>query len=168
MSSPLQVDIALECARLQHRLSLPPLGMESLIQDGFIHSQIPQSSLTQESTTKCDILQEILSVAQASQDLIQQSTPLYSWNANYNPTEDFNFGSGKETAYGHLIGDIPFARYNDKWCSDLNARNVEIGDWMEEFKMDQGTSENLRWVGMSNKDLEKVMLLLLFLWTTPS
>lgn len=152
---PSQVDIALECARLQHRLSLPSLGMESLAQDGFVHSQIPQSSRTQESATKCDILQEILSVAQASQDLIQQSAPLFSWDANYTPMEDFNFGTGKETTYCHLISDIPFARYNDKPCSDLNARNVEIGNWMEDFKMDQGTSENLRWVGMSNKDMEK-------------
>lgn len=161
MQSLLQVDIALECARLQHRLSLPSLGMESLVQDGFVHSQIPQSSRTQESATKCDILQEILSVAQASQDQIQQSAPLFSWDANYTPMEDFNFGTGKETAYCHLISDIPFARYNDKPCSDLNARNVEIGDWMEDFKMDQGTLENLRWVGMSSKDMEKVMLLLL-------
>ncbi|KAI3417472.1 NAC domain-containing protein [Psidium guajava] len=123
---PSQVDIALECARLQHRLSLPSLGMESIVQDGF-----------------------------ASQDLIQQPAPLFSWDANYTPVEDFNFGTGKETAYCHLISDIPFARYNDKPCSDLNAQNVEIGDWMEDFKMDQGTSENLRWVGMSSKDMEK-------------
>lgn len=152
---PSQVDIALECARLQHRFSIPPLRMESHAQDGFVHSQIPQSSLTQENTTKCDILQEILSVAQASQDLIQQSNPLFSWDANYTATEDFNFSTGKETAYCHLISDVPFARYNDKSSSDLNARNVEIGDWMEDFKMDQGASENLRWVGMSNKDMEK-------------
>lgn len=132
-----QVDIALECARLQNRFAIPPMAAESFPQDLMFENHNLDNT-----TTKCDILHEILSVAQVSQDLIHQSTskPLFSWDdPNYMLDNDdgFDFGTAKGPVY------------------DQRTRSVETADLVEDIKV-EGMTENLRWFGMSDKDLLKV------------
>ena len=75
----MKVDIAIECARLQHRLTLPPLEVEGSWSHTFGATSIPYKmgmcqpyfNKGSSSNTGGDILDEILSVAQAQQDLIQ-------------------------------------------------------------------------------------------------
>ena len=71
------MDIAIECARLQHRFTLPPLEVERSPQFGTSlsdHMGMPQSCFNNGSPTGgTDILDEILSVAQAQQDLLNHS-----------------------------------------------------------------------------------------------
>jgi len=66
-----QVDVALECARLQHRLSLPPLEVEDFPQDVSLDTK---TSILRSNPNEVDILQEFLSVASASQELINGSS----------------------------------------------------------------------------------------------
>ncbi|KAI4389356.1 hypothetical protein MLD38_001588 [Melastoma candidum] len=142
---PSQVDIALECARLQNRfVAPPPLLPESFPQD-LLFGDDDNLMVAHEpnSTSRCDILQEILSVAQASQDLIHQqpqsSSPLFSWDdKNYAP----NIGAG----FSFMTGAMP--------AFDHCEREVEISDLVGDIKV-EGMTENLRWVGMSDKDLLK-------------
>ncbi|KAJ8512386.1 hypothetical protein OPV22_002820 [Ensete ventricosum] len=67
---PSKVDIALECARLQHRLSLPPLEIDDLSQNSLTDSNnASHLGGHQESASQADVvLREILSVASASQE----------------------------------------------------------------------------------------------------
>ncbi|XP_020234130.1 NAC domain-containing protein 86 isoform X2 [Cajanus cajan] len=151
---PSRVDIALECARMQHRFAMPPLELDDIPQVGISELKMTQaSSSMQGSRTETDILQEILSVAHASQELINQSSYSQEWdcNDNYAPRseEDFTFMVG--TNYNHLNE----MRYVDKTWEDANTRTIEIGDVDEEFKAERMV-ENLRWVGMSREDLEKM------------
>ncbi|KAJ1379305.1 NAC domain [Sesbania bispinosa] len=155
---PSKVDIALECARMQHRFSMPPLEVEDFPQVG-----ISELRMTQASGSMCggrnetDILQEILSVAQASQDLINQSNYSHALggNENYAPHEnDFTFMV--DTNYNH-VNDMNSMRYVDKAWEDMNTRSIEIRDFDDEFKAERMV-ENLRWVGMSSKDLEKIFM----------
>ncbi|XP_027368480.1 NAC domain-containing protein 86-like [Abrus precatorius] len=153
---PSKVDIALECARMQHRFAMPPLEVEDFPQVGISELKMTQgSSSMHASTNETDILQEILSVAHASQELISQSNYSQEWGGNdtYAPREDdFTFMVG--TNYNH-INDMSSMRYVDKTWGDANPRCIEIGGMDEEFKAER-TVENLRWVGMSKKDLEKM------------
>ncbi|XP_041007611.1 NAC domain-containing protein 86-like isoform X2 [Juglans microcarpa x Juglans regia] len=122
---PSKVDIALECARLQHRFSLPPL-------------------------------EEILSVAQASQELINQSNLPDTWGGNYAPDDDFSFLIDRDTH--NQAGDLSlYERYIDKsWEDSSTIRTIQIGDLdHEDLQKERLAAENLRWVGMSNKDLKK-------------
>ncbi|GAV61756.1 NAM domain-containing protein [Cephalotus follicularis] len=154
---PSKVDMALECARLQHRLSLPPLEVEDFPQGGFTDMKMLPSSSMQETTNETDILQEILSVAQASQELINQSNHQYTWDGNYGPNDDFTFMVGKDNRYDHMYQTdvMSSVRYIDKSWEDLNnARSIQIGDPDGEFERERMV-ENLRWVGMSNEDVEK-------------
>ncbi|XP_004490776.1 NAC domain-containing protein 86 [Cicer arietinum] len=137
---PSKVDIALECARMQHRFTMPPLVVEDF----------PQGS-----KTKTDILQEILSHTHASQELMNQSnySQAYDDNENYAPCEDdFTFMVG--TNYNH-INDLNSMSYVDKPWEDLSTRSIEIGDQDEEFK-EKRMVENLRWIGMPREDFEKM------------
>ncbi|XP_010694967.2 NAC domain-containing protein 54 [Beta vulgaris subsp. vulgaris] len=87
---PSKVDIALECARLQHRFSLPPLEVEGSPNFGATNLsdiELCQTFFNNGSTnTGGDILDEILSVAQAQQDLINQSNsnPVMMGGQSYN------------------------------------------------------------------------------------
>lgn len=82
-----------------------------------------------------DILQEILSVAQVSQELMNQN----SWiNGNASAAED----------------DFSFLPQENKIQGQNTNRSMEIGH-NEDFGAERMV-ENLRWVGMSNKDLVKV------------
>ncbi|GAB4836118.1 NAC domain-containing protein 54 [Ancistrocladus abbreviatus] len=83
--APSKVDVALECARLQHRSTLPPL--ETV--ESSSHLRMPQWSYFNSGSVRneADILEEILSVAQASQDLINQpdAAAMYAFPGNDNP-----------------------------------------------------------------------------------
>ncbi|KAL5129177.1 NAC domain-containing protein 86 [Glycine soja] len=155
---PSKVDIALECARMQHRFVMPPLEVDDFPQVGVSELKMAQASGSMQGScrTETDILQEILSVAQVSQELINQSSYSQDWggNDNYAPREDdFTFMVG--TNYNHS-NEMSSMRYVDKtWEDAINTRTIEIGDVDEEFK-EERMVENLRWVGMSSEDLEKM------------
>jgi len=150
------VDVALECARMQHRFSMPPLQMQDLDfpQVGISKLKMAQASSSMSgSRNETDILQEILSVAHASQELINQSNyssqPFMNANQNYVPHEsDFTFMVG--TNYNH-VNDMNTMGFVDKPWEDQNTRSIEIGDLDDGFK-----TEDLIWVGMSTKNVEKV------------
>ncbi|KAM7459776.1 hypothetical protein LguiA_005508 [Lonicera macranthoides] len=136
---PSKVDIALECARLQHRLTMPPLQVQDFPQTGFMDLKMPQTSFMRENTNDQQdmLLQEILSVAQASHELINQDT---TWGGNFTHDDDFSF--------------LP---HNNNQIQDQACKSMEIGGLNEQFKNER-VVENLRWVGMSNKELEKTFL----------
>ncbi|XP_076894169.1 NAC domain-containing protein 54-like [Bidens hawaiensis] len=143
---PSKVDIAMECARLHHRLSLPPLQAQDFLHDGVTNyvelKNIPQSSTGPTIGSQLDILHEILSID--SQDFINQD----AWGGSYAeinneftfmPNNDMNQMQGSESF--RFMGD------------DRNTRSIEIDDADGQMKTDP-IVENLRWVRMSNKDLE--------------
>ncbi|KAL0423670.1 UNVERIFIED_CONTAM: NAC domain-containing protein 86 [Sesamum radiatum] len=151
---PSRVDIALECARLQHRFSLPPLEVQDFSQGAFANNDPRMSSHPSvfhiENTNQpADIVQEILSVAQASQDLQNQDT----WaGINYGPVDDFSFFLNSSQP-ADMISNC--SKYLDNLGGDQNHhRSIEIGDSDEVFQTGRMV-ENLRWIGMSDKELEK-------------
>ncbi|KAJ9564576.1 hypothetical protein OSB04_000542 [Centaurea solstitialis] len=148
---PSKVDIALECARLQHRLSLPPLQVQDFQHQGtstnYIES-MPQSSNGPMMGSQQDLLHEILSVAQVSKDLIDQDEWVGSFAAGND--NDFSFLPNNSNQM-HGVGSFMFMG------DDQNARSIEIGGFDEQMEPDR-MAENLRWVGMSNKDLEMAFL----------
>ena len=136
---------------------MPPLEVEDFPQVGTSELKMAQASGAMHgSRNATDILQEILSVAHASQELINQASYSQAWGGNHEncaPREDdFTFMVG--TNYNNL-NDMSTMRYVDRTWEDPNTRSIEIGDLDEEFKGERMV-ENLRWVGMSRKDLEKV------------
>ncbi|XP_022016034.1 NAC domain-containing protein 86 [Helianthus annuus] len=139
---PSKVDIAMECARLQHRLSLPPLQVQDFHHNGVTNyvdlKNIPQSSNGPPIGSQQDILHEILSVG--SQDLINQD----AWGGI-----DNNFSYMTNNDMNQMQGSGSFRFMGD----DQHTRNIEIDDVDGQMKTD-GMVENLRWVGMSNNDLE--------------
>ncbi|KAF1895006.1 hypothetical protein Lal_00022502 [Lupinus albus] len=153
---PSKVNIALECARMQHRFSMPPLEMEDFPQAGISELKMTQASDSMcESRNGIDILQEILSVAQA-QELVNQSNNSHalSCNENYYGTHDqsdFTFMVGTNDNH---INDVNSMRFVDQTWEDQKTRTLEIGDFDDEFKAERMV-ENLRWVGMSSKSFEK-------------
>ncbi|KAF3791230.1 NAC domain-containing protein 45 [Nymphaea thermarum] len=88
-----QAEIAIECARLQHRFSLPPLNVEELPPIDTTHMKFPDIGIFQEHDidqnnniscqNEANILQEILSMASTSHEMT--SLPSYSdlWVGNY-------------------------------------------------------------------------------------
>lgn len=140
----------MECARLQHRLSLPPLQVQDFQHEDVTNyidlKNIPQNGQT--AGSQLDFLQEILSVAQVSQDLINQDT----WGGSYAGNDnDFSFLPNNSN---QIQGMGSFRSMGD----DQITRSIEIGDVEEQLKTDRMV-ENLRWVGMSNKELETVCTL---------
>ncbi|XP_057971540.1 NAC domain-containing protein 54 [Malania oleifera] len=149
---PSKVDVALECARMQHRFSVPPLQVEDIPQLGITNLRGPT---LHGSANEADILQEILSVAQASQELINHSSTTNAiWEANYPQPNDFTFMVDDETLYNNQASRGSSSRFMDKYWDAQNTRSMEIGDLDEEFKNER-MAENLRWIGMSNKDYER-------------
>ncbi|XP_009625360.1 NAC domain-containing protein 86-like [Nicotiana tomentosiformis] len=147
---PSKVNIALECARLQHRFALPPLEIQDFPQVGYVDTKMPQSSFIQ-STNQTDIVEEILSVAQASQNLINQDL---SWGGNScAPVDNFSFLPPNN----NQIHDLDSFHFIEQLKEDQNVRSIGIGDFGEDFKSDRMV-ENLRWIGMSDRDLEKTFL----------
>ncbi|GLU10605.1 hypothetical protein SLE2022_273980 [Rubroshorea leprosula] len=137
---PSKVDIALECARLQQRLSLPPpLEVEDFHQAGLVHDyKVLRATSTQNENT--DVLQEILSVANTSQQLTNQ--PIHqsmygNWGTDTN-THDFSFMTPKET-------------YQTQF-EEMNTRAIPICDLDEDFKTERMV-ENLGWI--IHRDLDQ-------------
>ncbi|OIV95704.1 hypothetical protein TanjilG_01498 [Lupinus angustifolius] len=152
-----KVNIALECARMQHRFSMPPLEVED-----FPQAEISELKLTQASSSMCesrneiDILQEILSVAQAQELMNHQSNNSHALSGNENyyapyDQNDFTFMVGTNNNH---TNDMNYMKYVNQTWEDHNTRSVEIGDFDDEFKGER-LVENLRWVGMTSKNIEK-------------
>lgn len=125
--------MALQCARLQQRLSLPPLEV-----DDFPHFTLNEN-FQGSDINEVDALQEILSVASASQELINNSSCAdLNWAACMNPHLDeftalLGLDKGNETICSKLsdIGEEP-------------TKLIEIRDLEEEFKEGKREVENLR------------------------
>ncbi|KVI08685.1 No apical meristem (NAM) protein [Cynara cardunculus var. scolymus] len=152
---PSKVDIALECARLQQRLSMPPLQVQDLPQQGATSyvdlMNIPQTSSSMREMATAngpqqDILQEILSVAQVSQDLINQNT----WGGGYSGHHEDDFSFLANNNSNNQMQDMDTFRFMG---DEQNMRSIEVGGVNEQLGTDRMV-ENLRWVGMSNKDHE--------------
>ncbi|XP_055805214.1 NAC domain-containing protein 54-like isoform X2 [Solanum dulcamara] len=135
---PSKVDIALECARLQHRFTLPSLEIQDFPQVGSYvdHAKMPQSSFIH-------------------QNLINQD----SWGGNNSSCDpiddDFSFLIPlNNNQSNHDLGSLNFMEQDENVI-----RSIDIGDNFdhEDFKSDR-IVENLRWIGMSNRDLEKTFL----------
>jgi hypothetical protein len=165
------VDVALECARLQHRLSLPPLEVEDFPQDVSLDTK---TSVLRTNPNEVDILQEFLSVASASQELINGTSSSYA--AEMWP------GAGTSSTSTHYINELSSlvelgvkakeeadnfyhmdcigtsAGFASKQVHvDEPVRLVEIAD-MEEFKQEEKRQvENLRGVRLHNNDLGEVI-----------
>lgn len=145
----------MECAKLQHRLSLPPLEVDDFSQIGHTDFKLHHSTFSsREGTNETNLLQEILSVSHASQELMNQSNFQDTWGGNYAHADDFSFLTGEDNHYNSSTVDMSSCRYNEKSFDGLNSRSIEIGDLDEDIKTDQRMVENLRWVGMSSKDLD--------------
>lgn len=145
----------MEYARLKHRFSVPPLEVEDFPQVGVAHCKAPQPASICGGSTEADILQEILSVAHASQELINQSSIPNHWGEKCAADDDFTFMTSKETNYNQF-SDMNSLRLLDKSWEHQNPSSTEIGHLDEDFKTSDRMVENLRWVGMSNKDLSEV------------
>ncbi|KAI3977460.1 hypothetical protein MKX01_000373 [Papaver californicum] len=165
---PSKVDIALECTSLQHRLSLPPLEVDDFPEFDFTDSKLQQHQqpmARQNTNGPDDILQEILSVASASQELINGPNSIQgTWASNYSSyLDEFVMALpeiGQVDDQDHcLVGNISSSlAINKPWGGVEHARFIDINDLEEEFKTDSRVVENLRGIGMSSKDLEKTML----------
>lgn len=127
----------------------------------LIMSQNTSNYLQEEPTNnnQQDIVQEILSVAQASQNFMNQET---TWGGgsyiNHHQQDDddndFSFLSQND----QLMYDVKFTDKILREDQSFMMRSIQIGNMNneEELKSADGMIENLRWVGMSDKDLEKV------------
>ncbi|XP_010270697.1 PREDICTED: NAC domain-containing protein 45 [Nelumbo nucifera] len=158
---PSKVDIALECARLQHRFTLPPLEVEDFPQVDFTDSKFPLTGSFQNNTNGSDILQEILSVASASQELVNDSNFQVPWPGNYASVDEFASIAEIERAGGtqfRQVDAVGSSRSVDKSWGLEPARFIDMDNLEDEFKPGR-IVENLRGVGMSNKDLEKQSML---------
>ncbi|XP_051117594.1 LOW QUALITY PROTEIN: NAC domain-containing protein 54 [Andrographis paniculata] len=149
---PSKVDIALECARLQNRFSLPPSEVQDFprIDPEMLQQQSNNGLHQHTSEPQPDIIQEILSVAQASRNLDYNSG---TWDGiTPSGVDDFSFFFHDNNGQ-----DIPnFSKY-DNLGQDQNhhiPRPIDIEDDTDAFRTGRMV-ENLRWIGMSNKELEK-------------
>ncbi|MED6159051.1 hypothetical protein PIB30_038746 [Stylosanthes scabra] len=137
-------NVAVECARMQQRFSMPPLE----VVEEFPNLGISElNMMTRGTTSMCvgsgnnnnetDILQEILSLANAnasSQEFTNHSHILLGGNnASYAvPHHDNDFAFNAGTSYNnHALNDINPMRYE---IQDRNLRTIEIGDLQSEFK----------------------------------
>ncbi|RZR72538.1 hypothetical protein BHM03_00014469, partial [Ensete ventricosum] len=125
---PSKVDVALECAWLQHRLSLPPLEVEDFPRMDLTQSKVMRSGSFQEGSNQVDVLQEILSVASVSNELIDDSIYADMWVGTTNP---------------HL----------DEFASFLEpTKLIEISDLEEELKEEKKKVENLRGIVVESEE----------------
>ncbi|KAL6589767.1 hypothetical protein ACP70R_050214 [Stipagrostis hirtigluma subsp. patula] len=169
---PSKVDVALECARLQHRLSLPPLEVEDFPHDVSLDTK---TNVLRSNPNEVDILQEFLSVASASQELIHGSS------SNY-PAEMWPGAgsSGGSTQYINELSSLVDLGVKAKQevdnfyqmdCIGTSAgfasksghvdepvRLVEIADMEEELKEEKKQAENLRGMRLHNNDLGEIVV----------
>jgi len=154
--------VALECARLQHRFSMPALEVEDFPQIDMSDSKVLHSGFTQQNTNEVDILQEILSVASASHELANNS-PTYQdiWAANINPQFE-EYASLVEPRHGGNQFCSRMDGLGSSWSMAMpcgigeQINLVEIGDLEEEFKEEKKMVENLRAVKTLDTDVLEV------------
>ncbi|KAL5210741.1 hypothetical protein ABZP36_006364 [Zizania latifolia] len=157
---PSKVDVALECARLQHRLTLPPLEVEDFPQDVSLDTKM--GMLRNNNPNEVDILQEFLSVATASQELINGSSSYdhEMWCGGASTSNASSYYVNELSSLVELgvkttkkeIGDFYQMGGVGPCNHDEFARLVEITD-MEVFKEEKRLVENLRGVKLVNNDL---------------
>ncbi|XP_074310671.1 NAC domain-containing protein 54-like [Silene latifolia] len=111
---PSKVDIAIECSRLQHRFSLPPLEVEENTQFGATLSELGMSqpmfnsNTTNNNTSGVDIIDEILSVAHAQQQSNYSNTSNNSillrqnYNINNNLINQGNYMQNMENSWDNM------------------------------------------------------------------
>lgn len=133
--------VQLECARMQQGLSLPPLQVHDFPQAGFggLNNTPPSNNTYGNTATyhQQDILNEIISVAQVSEEMMNQN----SWiKENGTAEDDFSFLNHSNQDQGMNIG-----------------RSLEVTGSNEQFNNHKMAPENLRWVGMSSNDNDKVI-----------
>ncbi|KAL5721667.1 hypothetical protein ACHQM5_005283 [Ranunculus cassubicifolius] len=144
---PSTVDVALECARLQRRLSLPPLEVEDFPRVEFNDSTLHQDGPINEPSGGC-FLQEMISASSSAQTIMNQSKYQDTWQGSYSYFDEFSPLPEIE----RIGSSIPIEK---PWGVE-DRRYLDIDD-MEEVFMTGKTIENLRGIGMSNKELEKSM-----------
>ena len=143
----MQVDVALECARLQHRLTLPPLEVEDFPQDVSLDTKL---GILRSIPNEVDILQEFLSVATASQELINGSTSSY-------PEMWLGASTSSASYVNELSSLVEMGGVGTSNHHESARLQVEIAD-MEVFKDDKKRVENLRGVKLVNNDLGEVIV----------
>ncbi|XP_073101771.1 NAC domain-containing protein 54 isoform X1 [Elaeis guineensis] len=161
---PSKVDVASDCARLQHTLSLPPLETEDFPQLDLADSKILHSGRLQGNINEVDILQEILSVASASQQLINNSGYPDIWaGSNYHLDEfscllDFEVDRKTEGMHFSPMDGMGSSRSMTKSCeAEEPTKLIEICDLEEEFKNEKG-AENLKGVKILNNELIEITM----------
>ncbi|KAE8672110.1 putative Ran GTPase binding protein [Hibiscus syriacus] len=109
---PSKVDVVQECARLQHRLALPPLKVDDYPHGGLItNDKLMTTGPTCESQHETDILEEILSIAHASQELINLTSGLGdACGANSSNANDFTFMTSN-AMYQNQVNDMRHLPY---------------------------------------------------------
>lgn len=168
----MQVDVALECARLQHRLSLPPLEVEDFPHDVSLDSK---TNVLRSNPNEVDILQEFLSVASASQELINGSSSSYAaemWQGAGTSSVSTHYSNELtslvelgvkakvETDNFYHIGCAGSSSSGFALKSghvDEPVRLVDISDMEEELKEEKKQVENLRGMRLHNNDLGEVI-----------
>ncbi|KAF3321072.1 NAC domain-containing protein 86-like isoform X1 [Carex littledalei] len=147
---PSKVDVALECARLQHRLSLPPLMTDDFPQFNLPDHKALHDSTPHQEIKGVDVIQEILSVASSSQEMINNfgydDNNVWLGN-NYSHSggfPEFHFGSGVASS-SRMSGS-----------ENESASLIEIRDLEEEFRQERKQVENLRGIKVLKDDLGEV------------
>jgi hypothetical protein len=154
------VNVAIECARIQHRLSLPALEFDDFSDLDLTNTTTLHSGINQHNNNKqVDALQEILSVASASQELINNPSYNNSWPENSSHFDEFSFMLEHNKmkseplqfptdSLGSTSGFIfKSGREND------TATLIDIGDLEEEFKEDKHVTSA---GNVTNNDLGEV------------
>ncbi|XP_058090522.1 NAC domain-containing protein 54-like isoform X2 [Magnolia sinica] len=148
--------VTFHCARLQQRLSPALESMEDFSQFNIADSKFLHSGHTNMNET--DTLSEFLSVACASQELMNQPNYQDMWTGSYPCLDEFaplGIGGRTEETQHCQIGDMGSSRFIEKLCGveEEQGRFVDISDLEEEFK-EEKMVENLRGAKMSDKNLE--------------
>uniref|UniRef100_A0A7N0UVH6 NAC domain-containing protein n=1 Tax=Kalanchoe fedtschenkoi TaxID=63787 RepID=A0A7N0UVH6_KALFE len=163
-SFPSKVDIALECARMQHRFSMPPLEVEDLAPDDMT-TIATTTTHNNNSSNEVGLLQGILSVAQVQQDIMAENNNhnecnnmAQAWGGSgshysIHDTNDFTFNTNHQA---HNNDSSFRSCYNENSSDAADIKCIGITGESEEERQvtDRRMVENLRWVGMSNKHLE--------------
>ncbi|XP_008778272.2 NAC domain-containing protein 86-like [Phoenix dactylifera] len=155
---PSKVDVAPDRGRLQHRLSLPPLEVEDFPQLDLADSKILHSERLQENTNEVDILQEILSVASASQELVNNSGYPDIWAGSNSHFDEFSclleYEIDRKTEGMHFsqMDGMGSSRSMTRSCEvEEPTKLIEICDLEKEFINGKG-NENLKGVKLLNND----------------
>ncbi|XXG39242.1 hypothetical protein AAC387_Pa01g0253 [Persea americana] len=147
---PSEVDIALECAKLQRRLPLPPLEMDDLPQIKLTDPKFQHFECFQGGPKEVDISQEILWVAHSSQELINQSHRQDKWEGQGHHMQEFSSLSEQgivihvEANSHSQIGEMGTSSFTERSHGlEENTRFIKISDLEEELNTERKL-ENLQ------------------------